>query len=209
MLLEKIVRMLATIKQKDPSFWLAFSPDWHYIVAPLAKNGKDNIYTNYSYIDLLNNIGINNINYIFLNTYSEKAADGILSFYKNDQDEYLKVSPLDGYAKFLASLSWALTTQDGYDANLPKYKTSKPFEIPASKLVFIIPATEGATHSGMVYVPSKQDIDEAVTLMKEHKASFAGFAIYTMDFDATEIKKETWEMVIHISLGQQPMLFQG
>lgn len=185
---QKIIRMLATLKQKDPSFWLAFSPDWHYIIAPLAKNSKDNIYTNYSYIELLNNIGINNINYIFLNTYSEKVADGILGFYKNDKGEYIKVSPLDGYTKFLASLSWALTTQDGYEANLPKYKTSKPFQIPASKLIFIIPATEGAIHSGMVYVPTKQDIDEAVSLMKENKASFAGFAINSMDFDATEIK---------------------
>ncbi|AIT09475.1 chitinase [Candidatus Francisella endociliophora] len=185
---QKISRMLATLKQKNPSFWLAFSPDWHYIVAPLAKNSRDNIYTNRSYLDLLSDIGINNINYIFLNTYSEKAADSILSFYKNDQGEYQKISPVDGYGKFLASLAWALTTQDGYDANKPKYKVANPLEIPASKLVFMIPPTEGAVHSGMVYVLSEQDIDETVKLMKNNKASFAGFAISSLDFDATEIK---------------------
>lgn len=72
---------------------------------------------------------------------------------------------------------------------MPKYKTQQRFKIPASKLVFAIPAAEGATHSGMLYVPSKEDIDEAVSLMKKNGASFAGFTIWSIDFDATDIKK--------------------
>lgn len=61
---KKIKSVMAVFKRRDPSFWLTFSPKWHYIVAPLAKNAKDNIYTNSNYINLLNNIGIENINYI-------------------------------------------------------------------------------------------------------------------------------------------------
>jgi hypothetical protein len=75
---------------------------------------------------------------------------------------------------------------------MPKYRVDKPFKIPANKLIFEIPATEGATHSGMLYVPSKQSIEEAVTLMKDHGASFAGFAIWSVDFDSTNIKQGTF-----------------
>lgn len=79
---KKIKELCNSLKQKIPNFWLTFSPKWHYIVTPVAKNNKDSIFVNHGYIDLLKDIGINNINYIFLNTYAEKVVDGIFSFDK-------------------------------------------------------------------------------------------------------------------------------
>lgn len=63
---------------------------------------------------------MNKIDYIWLNTFADKPYDGILSFYKDKDGEHIKITPADGYAKFLASLAWALTTRAGYDANMPK-----------------------------------------------------------------------------------------
>ncbi|MED7788865.1 hypothetical protein [Francisella sp. 19X1-34] len=186
---KKIMVFASSMRQVNPNFWLTFSPEWDYIVAPVAKNGKDNIYTNDNYISLLKNIGIENINYILLNTYSDRASDKIFSFYKDKTNNYLKIMPLDGYDEFLASLAWALTTKEGRDANLAKYGEERSIIIPADKLVFIIPAMKGAVHGGMVYVLNKQNIDTAISLMKEHQASFAGFALWSIDFDAMSIKK--------------------
>ena len=71
---------------------------------------------------------------------------------------------------------------------MPKYdEIDKPLDIPANKLVLIIPATKGTTHGGMMYVLTEKDIKEAVSLMKENKASFAGFAVWSINFDATNI----------------------
>ncbi|MBK2357060.1 glycosyl hydrolase family 18 protein [Francisella hispaniensis] len=185
---DKINKLIATLRQGNSSFWLTFSPEWHYIVAPLAKNDKDNIYVNHNYIELLDSVGMNKINYIWLNTFADKPSDGILSFYKDNNGEHIKITPADGYTKFLASLAWALTTQAGYDANMPKYdEIDKPLDIPANKLVLMIPATKGTTHGGMMYVLTEKDIKEAVSLMKENEASFAGFAVWSIDFDATNI----------------------
>ena len=186
---QKINALINDLKQSKLSggnFWLTFSPDWKYIVAPLDKNNKDNIYETHAYVDLINKIGISNVNYILLNTYSEHSTVGILGPYMDSDDEYTKVTPADGYSKFLTSLGWALTTQDGYSANLSKYK-DEPLKIPADKLVFTIPATEGASSGRMTYVLSKKDINETVIMLEKNKASFGGFAIYSLDFDATNI----------------------
>ena len=186
---QKITDLMKDISQdKDlnKDFWLTFSPDWTYMVAPLDKNDKDNIYKTHTYIDLINKIGVSNINFIWLNTYVEKDSVGILSPYTDESGEYTKITPADSYSKFLVSLGWALTTQDGYVANLSKYK-DEPLNISANKIAFIIPATEGASALGMTYVLSKQDIDETVEGLEKNKASFGGFSIYSLDFDATEI----------------------
>ncbi|MBF8995924.1 glycosyl hydrolase family 18 protein [Francisella tularensis] len=185
---DKINKLITALRQNNHGFWLTFSPEWHYIVAPLAKNDKDNIYVNHNYIELLDSLGMNKIDYIWLNTFADKPYDGILSFYKDKDGEHIKITPADGYAKFLASLAWALTTRAGYDANMPKYdEIDKPLHIPANKLVLMIPATKGTTHSDMVYVLSEKDIKEVVSLMKGNNASFAGFAVWSIDFDATNI----------------------
>ncbi|MFT4693951.1 MAG: chitinase [Francisella sp.] len=186
---QKISTLINSIKndsQFDRNFWLTFSPDWIYIVAPLDKNNKDNIYETHNYVDLINKIGIDNVDYIWLNTYSEPATVGLLGPYKDKDGEYMKISPADSYSKFLASLGWALTTQEGYSANLSKYR-DEPLKIPAEKLIFIIPATEGASARGMIYVLSKKGVDETVSMLENNKASFGGFAIFSMDFDATNI----------------------
>ena len=191
---QKISALISSIKsdkQFDSNFWLTFSPDWAYIVAPLDKNSTDNIYETHNYIDLINKIGISNVDYIWLNTYSEPTTAGILGPYKDGGGEYSKVSPADdGYSKFLASLGWALTTQDGYNANLSKYR-DEPLKIPADKLVFIIPATEGASAHGMIYVLDKKGIDDTVEQLEKNKASFGGFGIFSLDFDATSIASGT------------------
>ena len=166
---QKISALINSIKGHKPfnsNFWLTFSPNWTYIVAPLDKNNKDNIYKTHYYVDLINKIGINNVNYIWLNTYSEQATVGVLGPYRDKGGEYTKVTPADGYSKFLTSLGWALTTQDGYSANLSKYR-DEPLKIPADKLIFIIPATEGASAGGMIYVLSKKGIEETVTALKK------------------------------------------
>lgn len=124
-------------------------------------------------VELLNNIGAYNIDYIFMNTYTDKSDDSILSFYKDKNDQYLQISPLEGYDKFIASLAWALTTQEGYDANLPKYHVDKPFKLPADKLVFMIPSFKDTT-----YIPTNIDINKVVSLIKDHDGSFAGFTIW-------------------------------
>ena len=186
---QKISALITSIKSDkkfNSNFWLTFSPDWSYIVAPLDKNNKDNIYETHNYVDLINKIGIDNVNYIWLNTYSGNADVGILGPYKDSDGEYTKVSPADGYSKFLASLGWALTTQDGYSANLSKYR-DEPLKVPADKLVFVIPATEGASARGMIYVLDKKSIDNTITELEKNKASFGGFGIYSLDFDATNI----------------------
>lgn len=71
---------------------------------------------------------------------------------------------------------------------MPKYdEIDKPLDIPANKLGLMIPATKGTTHGGMMYVLTEKDIKETVSLMKENKASFADFAVWSIDFDATNI----------------------
>ncbi|AJI52917.1 glycosyl hydrolase family 18 protein [Francisella philomiragia] len=186
----KINRLITSLRSNDKDFWLTFSPEWDYIVAPLAKNDKDNMYVDHGYVELLDNIDISKINYIFLNTFSERPADAILGFYKDQKGEFIKVSPLDGYDKFLASLAWAITTPQGFEVNYPKYEVDKPIKIPANKLVFVVPATKGAAHGGDTYVLSSSEIRQMLSLMKENKASFAGFALWSMDFDATNIGLE-------------------
>ncbi|MDE4980368.1 hypothetical protein NAI42_11080, partial [Francisella tularensis subsp. holarctica] len=80
--------------------------------------------------------------------------------------------------KFLSSLACALTTRAGYDANMPKNdEIDKPLHIPANKLVLMIPANKGTTHSDIVYELSEKDIKEVVSYMKLKNASFAGFAV--------------------------------
>ncbi|ASG68803.1 hypothetical protein CDV26_10800 [Francisella halioticida] len=76
-----------------------------------------------------------------------------LALIKFKDGSYLKITPLEGYDKFLASLAWSLTTDEGYNANLPKYsRANESIHIPANKLVFMIPATKGSVHGGMTYV---------------------------------------------------------
>ncbi|API86363.1 hypothetical protein [Francisella uliginis] len=186
---KKIKKLISSLRQKNPNFWLTFSPEWYYIVFPLTKNGKDNIFSNRAYIELINNIGVENINYILLKTYSKRSTNGILSFYKDKYGKNIKITPIDGYDKFLSSLAWALTTKQGYDVNMLKYDLNKPFRVPADKLVLLIPATKGAVDSKMTYIPNKQNINNAISLMKKHKASFAGFAIWDLGFDSTYIEE--------------------
>ncbi|WP_084593799.1 glycoside hydrolase family 18 protein [Allofrancisella guangzhouensis] len=184
---KEILEFVRYMKSTNPDFWLTFSPVWTYIVAPLDKNGEDNIYRNQSYADLINEIGVNNINYIWLNTYGHSGMDGILGFYKGPKGNYMKITSSDGYPNFMASLAWALTTQEGYDVNKPKYQVDRVPKIPANKLVFTIPAIEGVTARGMVYALSTKDINNTVELMEKHKASFGGFALWSIDFDAMKI----------------------
>ncbi|MEY8766047.1 MULTISPECIES: glycosyl hydrolase family 18 protein [Francisella] len=187
----KISSLISSLRKNNKQFWLTFSPEWEYIVAPLAKNGEDNLYRESGYVELLDAIGMDKINYLFVSTFSGKPSEGIIGFDKNVNNDYGKISPIDGYDKFIASLAWALTTQDGFKVNKPKYsKIDKPIVISPEKLVFVIPATQGAVHGGKIYVLSESKINRAVTLMKENKASFAGFAIWSMDFDASNIKLE-------------------
>lgn len=188
-----LINSIKNDKRFKSNFWLTFSPDWTYVVASFDKNNKDNIYETHNYVNLINEIGIDNINYVWLNTYSEDATMGILGPYKNNDDKYIKVSPEDGYSKFLVSLGWALTTQDGYSANLSKYR-DEPLKIPADKLIFVIPATEGASARGNIYVLDKDGIDETVTELEKNKASFGGFAIFSLDFDATNISSGALSM---------------
>ena len=111
---------------------------------------------------------MNKINYIWINTYADKPSDGILSFYQDKNAEHIKITTANGYAKFLAAFAWALTTQVGYDVNMPKYdEIDKPLDIPANKLVLMIPAIKGTTHGGMMYVLTEKDIKETVSLMKK------------------------------------------
>ncbi|AJI57197.1 hypothetical protein LA02_1256 [Francisella philomiragia] len=184
----KINKLISILKQNDSKSWITFSLEWKYIVAPLAKNGKDNIYTNSAYIQMLEYVGMDNIDYILLNTFSDDISLAIMSFSKDNSGQFTKISPSDSYAKFLASLAWALTTQEGFKANEPKYEADKPINIPANKLVFMIPATEGVSSERNIYTLSDIHIDEAITEMKKNRASFAGFALWSMDFDATNIK---------------------
>jgi hypothetical protein len=101
-----------------------------------------------------------------------------------------------------------LTTKEGRKANIAKYRKIGSIKIPADKLVFIIPAMKGAVHSGMVYVLTQQDIDAVISQMQKHEASFAGFALWSIDFDAMSIKKgilgksythKAWSMTNSIS----------
>ncbi|AHB99317.1 hypothetical protein M973_09620 [Francisella orientalis LADL 07-285A] len=135
------------------------------------------MYVDHGYVELLDKIGVSKINYIFLNTFFERPADATLGFYKDQKGEFIKVSPLDGSDKFLASLAWAITTPQGFEANYPKYEVDKPIKIPANKLVFVVPVTKGAAHGGDTYVFSSSEIKQMLSLMKENKASFAGFVL--------------------------------
>ncbi|KEI35143.1 chitinase [Francisella sp. W12-1067] len=186
---KKIIEFVKHMKTTKLDFWLTFSPVWTYIVAPLDKNGEDNIYRNQSYADLMNEIGVNNIDYIWLNTYGHSGMAGILGFYKDPKGNYLKVTSNDGYPSFMASLAWALTTQQGYDANKPKYEVDRVPKIPADKLIFTIPAIEGVTARGLTYALSANDIKATVELMEKHQASFGGFALWSIDFDAMKINQ--------------------
>lgn len=173
-------------QKKNNNFWLTFSPNWKDTIATIGKATNENIFENHKYVEFINQVGMNNINYIFLKTYSGEVKEGVFGPYKDQNNKYQKIAPVDGYSKFITSLVWSMTTQDGYDANLSKYKQTALI-IPPKKLVLLIPATEGATAEGKVYMLSPQDIDNVVKEISKYKASFGGFALWSIDFDATKI----------------------
>ncbi|QLE79324.1 chitinase [Francisella sp. Scap27] len=186
--IKKVVANISKNRKDTDKFWLTFSPNWQYVIASINKDLKENTFENHKYVELLNQIGMNSIDYIFLKTYSEEVKEGILGPYKNQNKEYQKITPRDQYSKFLTSLVWAITTQEGYDANLTKYKQTALIISP-KKLVLLIPATEGATAKGKVYMLNPEDIDNVVKDAEKYNASFGGFALWNMDFDATNIKE--------------------
>jgi chitinase len=178
-----------TKNHKDKNdFWLTFSPSWDYITPYIGKDSNESIFKeNHRYVDILDKIGLDNINYIFLKTSSLGATTGVFGPYQNQENEYKKISPSDSYSNFLTSLVWSLTTQDGYNANISKYK-QEALIIPPKKLVLLIPAVKGAMSKDDVYTLNPQDIDTTVKQIEENKASFGGFAVWDIDLDATTIK---------------------
>ncbi|GMN89274.1 glycosyl hydrolase family 18 protein [Francisella sciaenopsi] len=162
----KIKSLVQAIRSKDRDFILSFSPEWQYIISPINKKDMQNIYNDDSYVLLINAVGLDNITYIFLDTYSLKSPYAFFSYEKSG-DKYKEVSPLSNYVTFISSLAWALTTDQGYEANKDKYLGDEDIMLPSSKLVFLVDSKK---------LKSNQ-VNKIIDKIKENKASFDGFVL--------------------------------
>ncbi|AJI54795.1 glycosyl hydrolases 18 family protein [Francisella philomiragia] len=186
----KINRLVSLMKKDDKDFILSFSIGWDNLVAPIIDKNKDRIFINHNYIELLQEIGLNRINYIFVNTYSTNAEYSVYGPLKNKDGQSIEVSiKQDGYAKFLVALAWAMTSQDGYDANQPKYSVDAPVVLLNKKIILTIPATKGVLGSNSELFLSSKDIKNIVSEMVSNKFSVGGFGVWSIDYDGTKIQK--------------------
>jgi chitinase len=168
-------------------FWLTAAPEWTRITPAVYGGPTFDTSNEKFYIPFFKAVGMNNITYIWPQTYNQGPSNGVVgsdgkitvptsnTSWKNPSKEY-------GMDKFLNALTWALSTKEGYAAN-----GSKGIIIPVKKLVLGIPATEGAAGGNMSYIATPDLISSAYKLMKKNNVVAAGFMNWSVDWDALRI----------------------
>ncbi|MCX5773195.1 MAG: glycosyl hydrolase family 18 protein [Fusobacteria bacterium] len=183
--LGEAVKTIAThYRSKGQNFWITMAPEWCYIVPYTYGSGQWASHTLQSsfYIDLINAIGLDNINYIWPQSYNQGGANGPTGPEKDVSGFYKRVVPGDGMDKFLTALAWAATTNEGFKAN-----GSIGIQIPASKFGLGIPATEGAAGGDLLYTATPELIQKAAIQMAANATSVSAYMNWSVDWDALNI----------------------
>ncbi|MCF7889422.1 MAG: cadherin-like domain-containing protein, partial [Victivallales bacterium] len=178
-LLSKAVKeVINHYRNQGKDFWLTAAPEWGYIIPYTYGSGKwaSHSMEGVFFKKLISDIGIDNFNYIWPQTYNQGPANGITGA------DGSKVSPANGMDNFLAAMSWGISTNKGYKAN-----GSKGVFIPADKLCLGIPATEGAAGGKMSYIATPELIKSTWDKMTAQNSPVSGFMNWSVDWDAMNI----------------------
>ncbi len=175
---QAVSQIVNDYRSSGKTFALTAAPEWCYIVPFAYGTGQwaTHSLAGEFYISLIKTIGVDKFTYIWPQTYNQGPSNGVTG------KDNLKVSPADGMDKFLAAMTWAATTAEGFTAN-----GSIGLQIPPSKFALGIPATEGAAGGEMAYIATPALISSAVSLIKSQGAGFAGFMNWSVDWDALNI----------------------
>ena len=194
---EAVKTIISNYRNKGDDFWLTMAPEWVYIIPVGYGCGQwgTHSYYNSFYVDLVKNIGIDNVTYIWTQTYNQGEAQGICDNTGN------KISPLQGMDNFVADLAWAATTDAGHIANNQGVNSATQMPlIPANKFVIGMPAAIGAAGGVDKYYLSPLQISNAWTIMKNNGINAGGFMNWAADWDATphaisslNYSHEAWE----------------
>ena len=178
LLANAVTQVVNNYRVNGENFWLTAAPEWGFIIPYSYGSGQ---WASHSlegdfFVKIINDIGIDNFDYIWPQTYNQGPANGVTG--PNGD----KVSPSNGMDKFLSAMAWGITTQEGYAAN-----GNMGVFIPSDKLCLGIPATEGAAGGAMTYVATPELIKSAWNLMLEHGGLVSGFMNWSVDWDAANI----------------------
>jgi len=179
-LAQAVMQVVNHYRNQGQEFWLTMAPEWVYVTPAMwgCNQYGGGSYASNGYISLTQAIGIDNISYIWPQTYNQGTGNGVCA------PSQVKVVPTDGMDKFVAAMAWSLTTESGYTLST-KSQTEKMPMIPASKLVLGIPATLGAAGGGMNYVMTPTQISNSWSIMSSYGISIGGFMNWAADWDAT------------------------
>ncbi|OGV18755.1 MAG: hypothetical protein A2X47_01010 [Lentisphaerae bacterium GWF2_38_69] len=175
---QAVNKIVSEYRNSGKTFYLTAAPEWCYIVPFAWGSGQ---WASHSlagdfYMNIINTIGLSNFSYIWPQLYNQGSANGIIG--KGN----VRVTPADGMDKFMAAMTWAATTQEGYQAN-----GSMGLLIPSDKFALGIPATEGAAGGEMAYIATPSLISSAVNMVKSQGGDLAGFMNWSVDWDALKI----------------------
>jgi chitinase len=178
LLAKAVMQVVNNYRGKGQDFWLTMAPEWVYVIPYGYGCGQwgSHSYHNTFYAKLVNSLGINNINYIWPQTYNQGPANGICGSSENE------VKPGSGMDKFVAALTWAATTESGFAVNTRGMTGDIMPIIPANKFVIGIPATLGAAGGYMAYVMTPALISSSWQVMKNtYGISAGGFMNWAAD----------------------------
>jgi hypothetical protein len=180
----KIIDMKSNLLKHNPDFILTLSDNWNDVVPHFDRTYPGSIFNNVAYVSLIENVGFNNIDYMFVNIF-DSSRQTILGFEKDREGNRIHVGFTNGYYRFIPALTWALTTSDGVRANESKYKRVKPLLVPPNKLVFIVDVAKAGSVKSF-------DITRITDAMFRHKSAFAGFMVDSINSDMTAVPKSEY-----------------
>ncbi len=182
LLAQAVTNVVDYYRSQGQDFWLTMAPEWGYVVPYGYGCGQygSHSYQNLFYVQLINAIGMDNISYIWPQTYNQGSSNGVCG---NNQNS---INPGSGMDNFVSALAWAATTESGYSVNTSGMAAPLMPIIPASKFVIGIPATLGAAGGGMTYIMTPTLINNSWNIMKNIYGFIpAGYMDWAADWDAT------------------------
>jgi chitinase len=178
----KIINMKSSISRYNHNFILTFSDSWSDVIPHFDKSYGNSIFGNLAFISLIESVGSNNIDYMFVKV-DDKSKNSAIGSDKDREDNRIHVSFANGYSRFAPVLAWALTTTDGSNANEGKYKQIKPLILPPNKLVFVVDVISTPN-------PRNIDIQKITNIMSRYGTSFGGFIVDSIDSDMYSVSKD-------------------
>lgn len=182
LLASAVLEVVNHYRAQGQDFWLTMAPEWLYVVPARWGCGQwgSGDYNKPFYIDLIKALGVDNINYIWPQTYNQGGGNGVCD---NNQT---KITPANGMDKFVAAMTWAATTESGFKVNTNGVNGPLMPIIPANKFVLGVPATIGAAGGEMLYVMTPSLIASSWSIMQNNYGITAGgFMNWAADWDAT------------------------